>query len=119
MVAVHTGDVQIYQAVVVIVSGSYSHGIACSLQTCFLRDVGKGAISVIAKQPVVVGRIGLFKGRNIGAIGEENIQQPIIVVIKHRNSTGHSFDRVSLRAEAVLKCEDDFGALNYIVEVNR
>src|SRR5271157_3016947 len=116
LVSIHTSNVQIYKAIVVVVSGGHTHGIADSLQPRLFSNIGKSTIAVIPIKAVVIVRTRFLERGNARAIREENVEQPIVVVVKHRNSPGHGLDGISLRANGVHESEADPGALYDVLE---
>ena len=118
LVTVHAGNVQIDKSIVVIIPSSDSHGIPNAFHSRLLGHIRKGTIAIVAIKAVPVARVGLLKRRNGCAIGKENVQQAVVVVVKHRNPAQHRFDRVALGGNAVLKLKSDTGTFDQIFERN-
>ncbi len=118
LVAVDAGHVKIDKSVVVVVAGRYSHRIADALQSGLLGYIGEGAVSVVAVEPVVVTGIALFQRRNGRAIGKENVEQAVVVVVEDRDSAHHCFKRVALRTDAVPELELDLRLFDDVLELD-
>src|SRR5260370_27661620 len=99
LIPVHAGDVEINESVVVIVACRYSHRITDALQAGFLSYIGKGAVPVVVEEPVRVTGIAFFEGRDGRAIGKEDVQPTVIVVVEERYSASHDFKRLPLRTD--------------------
>jgi len=119
LVVVDAGNVKIDEAIIVIVAGGHSHGVADALQASFLGYIGEGGIPVVAEEPVGITGIALLKRRDGRAIGKENVQQAVIVVVEDSNAAGHRFKRVPLRTDAVLELELDLRLFDDVLELDR
>ena len=51
-IAVDTDNVKIVETIVVVVADRHPHFVAVALHAGFYRDVGKGAVAVVAIEPV-------------------------------------------------------------------
>src|SRR5271169_1280172 len=100
LVAVDAGDVKIDKSIIVVVAGGHSHRIADALQAGFLSYVSEGAVPVIAEEPVGVTGIVLFQRRDSRAIGKEDVEQTVVVVVEEGYSASHGFKRVALGTDA-------------------
>src|SRR5258708_9933634 len=96
-----------------------SHRITDAVQAGFLSYIGKGAVPVVAEEPVRVTGIAFFKGRDGRAIGKEDVQQTVVVVVEQRYSASHGFKRVPLRTDAVLELELDLRLFDDVLELDR
>ncbi len=119
LVAVDSGHVKIDESIIVVVAGGHSHRIPDPLQARFLGYIGEGAVPIVAEEAVPVTGVGLFQRRDGRAIGEEDVEQAVVVVVEDTDSTRHGLKRVPLRTDAVLEFEFDFGLFDYIFELDR
>ena len=108
LVAVNARDIEIDKAVIVIVSCPDAHRVSNALQTRGLGHIGKCAVTIVAIEAVPIAGIRLFERRDCRAIGEEDIEQAVIVVVENGYSTQHCLDGIVLGADAVTKRETDF-----------
>ena len=79
---------------------------------------------VVAMRHLGLTYLGLDRGRfferrNCCSVGEEDIEQAVIVVIEESYTADHGFERVALGADAVLESELDLGCLNYVLKLDR
>ena len=101
------GDVQIGEAVVVVIADGHSHAVVAVSgigQAGFFRDVGETAVFVLPVEAVPVARILaieiLRQPHGTGyasAIYQKNIEQSVVVVIEQCDSAGHGLDQILLR----------------------
>ena len=82
-VALHAGDEDIGEAVVVEVADGDRHRIAFAGQPGLGGDVGKRQVAVVAKQAVVEFRAGLAETGNGRAVGEEDVRAAVVVVVEN------------------------------------
>ena len=105
------GDVDIGEPIVVVIAGGHSHAVirfACEGESGFRGDVGERPIAILTVEPVPVGGLTpveppweldrIFEG---AAVDEEDIEQPVIVVVEERHSAAHGFDEVLLRGRRI------------------
>jgi len=118
LVVVDAGNVKIDEAIIVIVSDGHSHRIADALQAGLLRYIGEGAIAVVAEEAVGITGIALLKRWDGRAIGKENVQQALIVVVEESHSAGHGFKCVALRTDTILERELDLRLFDDVLELD-
>ena len=106
-----TRDVDIREAVIVVVAGGNPHAVvpvAGAVEARSLRHIREAAIRVLAIQTVPVGRLSARKSSRkfyrvveTPAVDEENVEQPVVVVIEEGHSATHGFDQVLLRGGGI------------------
>ena len=104
-VAMNAADEDVLVAVVVVVANGHAGIVAGAREARFLGDVLEGAVAVVVKQAVGVFRRSLLKGLDIGAVGEEDIQLAVVVVVEDGDAAGHRLGRVALRGFAAIQRE--------------
>ena len=118
LIAVHAGDVEVDEAIVVVIASGNAHGVAGALESCFFGHVGEGAVTVVTVETIPIARIRLFEGGDCGAVGEEDIQKAVVVEVEESYAPYHGFESVALGAEAVLEDEIDFGSVDCVFELD-
>ena len=116
LVVIDAGDVEVDESVVVVVSGGDAHGVAEAGEAGLRGDVGEGSVAVVVEEAVVEGGIGFVERWDLGAVGEEEVEQTVVVVVEGGDSAGHGFDGVAVRAGAAVEGEGDFRLLDDVVE---
>ena len=119
MVRIHPGDKQIDLAVVVVVRRRSSNGISNAREPGLRGDVFEFHSAQISKQVVVKFRGALHQGGNTGAVGEENIVQPVAIVIKNRDASRHGFDEPFFGCGSVLEHEVQTCGGSDVTELDR
>lgn len=61
---------EVTEPVVVEVPDGDSHGVALAFQPCLLGAVREGHVAIVAKEAVLIFRVGLLQAGNDGAVGE-------------------------------------------------
>jgi hypothetical protein len=114
MIAAIPSHVQVFVTVIVIVADGHAHVIAGTGQSRLLGNVYKGSVRVLMVEPIPVcsARLPRYRARcrrvaQRGAAGKENVQPPIIVVVKQRSPRAHGLDQVLLRSVVCLAIEMD------------
>src|SRR5207244_6645755 len=95
LVAAVSRNVEIFEAVVVVIADSDAHAVASAWQTGPFRHVFEGAISLLVIKTVPVVWSGLLRGGAFGrgilegcAVDHKNVQATVVIVIeKDRKST--------------------------------
>src|SRR5215469_12221780 len=116
-VAVNSSDEQIGITIVVIVGDGRGDVEASAAKAGFFGYVGEHPVAVVAVK--MVGELGgiLFESLDIAAIREKYVRPAILVVVKHRDTTGHgcgsvgslqSFVRFHAKGQG-FEGESDFG----------
>ena len=117
-----TGTRRLDEAVVIEVPRGHAHavtGMSLAADACFLGDVGEFARAKITVEAVelpglrAVDRDGLIRAAlETTAVDEENVEQPVVVVVEEGDASAHGLDEVffGLRAGLVLEVETGFGA---------
>jgi len=111
------GDVEIFEAVVVVVADTHALSPAGVQKAGFLGDVGKGTVVIVVVE-VTSLFVGTGKRIESGAVDDENVGPAVIVVIKNGDTGAGSFDDVFF---SVFAAEDywrgEAGSLCYVGEV--
>ncbi len=68
------------------------------------------------EEAVGVGGVGLLEGGDGGAVGEEDVEEAVVVVVEDGDAAGHGLDGVTARADAVLQLEVDAGGGEDVLE---
>src|ERR1700679_1913789 len=79
----HSGEEQIGVTVIVIVTHGDTDVEAMPSQTGRLSYVGKHPVSIVAKEAIGILRGGLLHGRELGAIGKEDVWTAVPVVVEY------------------------------------
>ena len=105
-------NIEIRIAVIVVVTDGYAHAIVSVSnvrQTGLLGHVCETSVFVLTVQTIPVTRVmtlevfrGLHLAGDVPAVDKEDIQQPVVVVVKKGYSTRHGFDQIFLRSRGVL-----------------
>ena len=105
--------VQVGITVVVVIADRHSHAvvaIASFCQTSLLGNVREAAVFILAIKAVPVTRIVAIeilwrwhRTRNPAAVHQENIEQPVVVVIEQGHAARHGFDQILLRSGGILQ----------------
>src|SRR5580692_9363885 len=99
------GDVEIFEAVVIVVADTHALSPTGVQKAGFLGDVGKGAVVIVVVE--VAGLlVGAGKRIESGAIDDENVGPAVIVIIKNRDTGAGGFDDVLF---CVFAAEDYWG----------
>ena len=107
VVAVDAADKEILVAVVVVVADGRGDVVAVAGQSRLFRNVREMALAIIGKQTVRVFGRGLLQRSDIGAVGEEDVQVAVVVVVEDRDPASHGFRRMALRRLAGVEREID------------
>src|SRR6185437_15184399 len=101
MVAAISRHIQIFVAVVIVVTDSHAHPVSNTLQPGLLGHVFERAVLTLVIQAVPVFRRTLLwngvLGHGIvewGAVNEENIQQAVVVVVEDGDTRSHGLHQV-------------------------
>src|ERR1019366_633704 len=114
LIGIYTRNIEIDESIIVVVSRRHAHRVSNPLEASTLRHIGECTIAVVAKEAIVIICVGLLQRWNGGAVGEEYVQQSIVVVIEQRNSAHHGLNGISLRADAVSKRKLDLRCFNRV-----
>ena len=114
-VSAEVRHVEVHPAVVVVVAGGHSHRVAFGPeQPRGGSHVGEGPVPAIAIQSIRETGRGLLglgaRGHGVeqpGAVREEDVQPPVVVVVEHGHAPAHGFDEVLLRRGGGLVLEVD------------
>src|SRR6185437_14512700 len=90
----NTGDEEVWIPVVVIVADGNASIESRSPQVRLIRYVSECAIAIVAKKAVAIFWVILFQSGQVRAIGEENVEAAIAVVVEDRNPTRHGFRNI-------------------------
>ena len=87
------GDVQIFEAVIVVIADAHALSPASVSQAGFFGDVGECAVVIVAIE--VAGRHLAGRQRfQLGAVHDENIRPAVVVVIKNGDARSRRFNDV-------------------------
>ena len=119
LIAGHVGNENVGATIVVVVTNGDAHAIACSGDAGFFRDVGEGAVVVVAVKTVpIVGR-GFFERRNFGAVDAINVEESVVVVVEQRNAGNHRFGLVFVGCGAIARDEMEASLLGDLFKADR
>jgi len=106
-VAVHAGDEDVLEAVVVVVADGDAVVEAGAGEACAFGDVFEVAVAVILEKAVGVFRGGLLQRPDVGAVGEEDVGMAVVVVVEDGHASGHGLRRVALGGLGAIEAEVD------------
>ena len=95
-------------AVVVVVAHGNADIEAGACEAGLFGDIGEDAIAVVAKKTVGVFGGRLLQGRDVGAVGKEDVGAAIAVIVENGNSAGHGFRCVPGRGLAAIEMKGEF-----------
>ena len=119
LIACHVRNENVCATIVVVVTNSDSHAIACSGHACFFGDVGESTVMVVAIETVPVIRRSLPQRWYLCAVDRVDIKESIVVVIEQRNAGNHRFGLVLVRCGGVARDEVKSGLLRDLFEPDR
>src|ERR1700730_3447683 len=94
------GQVEIGEAVVIVVAHCGTHAIAPSGYACFLRHVAEGAVPIVAIESIAEWLIRIVEIAT-SAIDQVNIHPAVIVVVEKSAARAGGFRQVVLRRASV------------------
>ena len=106
-VAIDAGDKDVFISVVVVIADGDADVVAGSGQAGFFGDVGEVALAVVFEEAVVVLRRILLQSLDVGAVGEEDVELAVVVVVEDSHAAGHGFGRVALGRLIAVEPEID------------
>jgi hypothetical protein len=115
-VALESGHEQIGASIVVVIGGGSPHAETLPAQTRFHGGVFERAISAIAIQPVPPSGVRLDQAGLARAIGDEDVHQPVAIVIEGGHATRHGFNLMLLRGGPVLQYDIESGACRRVLK---
>ncbi len=78
----HTGDQNIREAVVVVISDGYAHAVHFDIKTGLARHIGKAAVAIVLVK--TQRRMLPFVSGPIHSVDQQDILPPVCVVIQER-----------------------------------
>src|SRR5581483_9628404 len=127
-VAAVAGDVEIFETVVVVVADSHAHAVEVlrhSAKTGTFGHIGESAVRVLVVQAIPEFLAGLIRRLSVGhrigelgAVGEEDIQPAVVVVIEGGHAAAHGFDQVFVRSGGILLDEIDMALRGDVSELH-
>ena len=127
-IAAVAGHVNIFKAVVVKVSYCHAHPVVIlwhSGEAGLFGYIGEGAVGILVIQAIpelAVGLIGQFTVRHrvvdLSAIGEEDVQTAVVVVVKYRHATPHRFHEILVGGGRVFVLEVDSARPSDVTELH-
>src|SRR5258708_11828351 len=115
-IAPHSDDEQVGVTIVIVVRRRDAHAVTFALDACFFGDVFKRAVSAIAVETIPVRWIALAKIGLVGAVGEEDVQPSVPIVVEQGNATRHRFNQMPLRGLRIVEDEANSSARGHILE---
>ena len=116
-VAAVAGDVEVGEAVVVVVADRHPHAVAVLRhpgEARLLRDVGEGAVRLLVEEAVPEAGVRLVgplpRGHGIlepRAVREEDVQPAVLVVVEEGDASAHGLEQVLVRGRGALVLEVD------------
>ena len=82
-----------------------AHVVAGAPHPRFFSYVCEMSLAIIFEEPIGIFRRVFLQRLYVSAIGEENVEFAIVVVVKHSNTAGHGFRRMALRSLIALEFE--------------
>ena len=99
MIPAITSNVKVDVAIVVVIGGGNPHRISFAFQSGALGHIFKCAVCFLVVEPVpkfgiafVWHRVLRHRVLQQGSISEEDIHEPVVVVIKNRNAATHCLE---------------------------
>jgi len=109
-----SGDEKIFMAVVVVVPDRNSCGITDAGNARLLGNIFECAVGLLVVKTVPVLWAVFLRNRilrhglvNAAAVGEENIQSSVVVVVKKSHPRAHGFQQIFPRGVRCYACEVD------------
>ena len=112
------GHEEVGPAVVVVVGGRDAVVVAVSFQPRLLGDVLELETAQVAVEAVPEGRVRLVEIGHLRAVGEEDVEEPVVVEIEQGDTRDHRLRLVSVGGAARVRDEADPAVLHQI-EVDR
>jgi hypothetical protein len=104
IVATVCRDVEIFEAVVVVVADGDAHAVADAFESGLFGDILEGSIFLLMVEAIPVLRPGLLRygalGCGVGERGtvdEDDVEQAVIVVVEGRDAGAHRLHEVLVR----------------------
>ena len=101
LVAAVRTNVEILEAIVVIVAHGDAHAVPGALQASSFRNILEGAVGLLMIETVPIRRPRLFGDGALGrrilqrrAVDQENVEPAIVVVVEQRDAGAHRFDQI-------------------------
>lgn len=101
LVSAVRGNVEILEAIVVIVAHGDAHAVPGALQASSFRYILEAAVGFLMIETVPVRRPRLFGDGALGrrilqrrAVDQENVEPAIVVVVEQRDTGAHGFDQI-------------------------
>src|SRR5262249_51090497 len=79
-------------------------------------DIFEDALPPIPVQPIPPRRVRLRKARLAGAVGEEDVDQPIAIIVEGRDPARHGLDLMLLRSCAIAQNGIDAAARAHVLK---
>ena len=118
-IAVDARNIKICPAVIVVVSRGNPHAVAFTSKSGAICDVGKRPIVVVVVQAVIKTRAVFDESRDGGAVGEEDIEISIVVVVKQSHAAEDAVDYRLVLGWGIIENEWNPRRLLTIYELNR
>ena len=118
-VAAGAGNEEVLVAVVIVVADGHAEVEIEILtgQARFDGDILECAVGFLLQEAVVKRRIGLFHFRKLGAVGEEDVQQAVVIEIEEGHAAAHGLRKIFVPLRAVVADVGEVGARRHVGEV--
>jgi len=93
-------DVQILEAIVVIVADTHALAPAGMREAGFLSDIGEGAVVVVAVEMIRGSFVRSEAAVELCAVDDEDVGPAVVIVIEDRDASAGGFDNVFFRGDA-------------------
>ena len=117
-VAVHAGHVHVRPAVIVVIGSGNTHAIAFAANASAVGDIRERSIAVVVIQAVEKDRAILGQARDARAVGEENVEAAIIVIIEKGNAPESAIDDRLVGNGAIFQHKSNARLLLPVLEAN-
>src|SRR5262245_49891914 len=116
MIAADASDEKVDAAVVIVIGGGCAHAEAFAAKPGGFGDIFEDALTPIPVQAIPPRRVRLRKARLSGAVGEEDVDPSVAVIVEGRDPARHGLDLVLLRSRAIAQNGIDAAARAYVLK---
>ena len=117
-IAIDSGDVEIGPSVIVIIDSGSPHAVPFTRHSGSSRHLRKGSIMIVVVQPIGKCRVAFVQARNAGAVGEENIEITVVVVVQQSDATQCAVDDGLIIRSAIVQDKRHAGPFLAVLEGN-
>src|ERR1700722_14502317 len=126
LVATVRGPIQIFEAVVIVVTDGDSHSVSHTLKPGFFRHIFERSICFLMKKTVPIFWTGFLRNRSLECrvcdrrtIDKENVEASIIIIVKESDSAAHRFRQIVFCAMRRLVLEMNTGLFSDVPKIPR